>query len=304
MANLVRIDYMYRDHGQIVDLIQTIFTTDVVVEWNAKEQFILLIWKWHQEDEVKKLLQLIRERFKNMTISIENGDREENANDKEEDVEEIKVSEVLEAPIPECESAKEAECETSDAETSLTPVDSVEILNEETKEEEIAPDVSKEVDEIPEVSDENILACESVESKTEVEAENIESENIEAKNIAPHIYSSKEYEAELKKLLGDLSKYDFKGDVPSVAAAFCSDYCIKSEMLKIAITIARISPDKEQLVKGIHKVTKKNIALVRVELNKSFKKWLSTEYPSFALSYPDIDVYSFLNIFREENRKF
>ena len=92
------------------------------------------------------------------------------------------------------------------------------------------------MDEIPEVSDENILACESVESKTEVEAENIESENIEAKNIAPHIYSSKEYEAELKKLLGDLSKYDFKGDVPSVAAAFCSDYCIKSEMLKIAIT--------------------------------------------------------------------
>lgn len=132
--------------------------------------------------------------------------------------------------------------------------------------------------------------------------ENINSEGKEEQKSIPQ----KEYEEDLKELFGSkLSEYDFTTEKAEEAATrFCSDFEIRSECFRLAMTFAYSAPNEVVFIKTLGRFLNKNTALARVELRKSFEKWMNNAYPHFLEEHPGVNVFHFLNIFREENNKF
>ena len=50
------------------------------------------------------------------------------------------------------------------------------------------------------------------------------------------------------------------------------------------------------LSKALGRYFSKNMALAKVELRKSFEKWMKEEYSSFIEENPGVNVFHFLNI--------
>ena len=46
------------------------------------------------------------------------------------------------------------------------------------------------------------------------------------------------------------------------------------------------------------------LVLVMPEVKAGFKRWIKTAYPSFVEKYPEVNVFHFLNMFRDEKHKF
>lgn len=286
MANVLKIGYLYRDPGKIGSLVSTISNTDVSVDWNAKESRIDITWEWGQEEEVQMLISLIRERFKETTVEMIN--EEYVSAESEEDLVDTNL------PEPEEETLQIEE----------------EPLKVETEEVELPQDDSLVYQEIYEaINEAKAQETEILQKVKETVIPNEIDTTIEVEDSSPNeeieedSYSDEEFEVALKELF-DISKYDFKINDTKAANEFCNDYGIKSDLLKIAITLARSAPGKKELIGAISKLTRMNKAQVGVQLRSFFKRYMSEKQTAFVQKYHELDVFDFLNIFREGKRKF
>lgn len=78
---------------------------------------------------------------------------------------------------------------------------------------------------------------------------------------------------------------------------------INGEAFKKAIFIASSTKSIDKIYDDIARMMRKNATLVKIDIKKSFEKWLKTNYASIAEMYPKIEVKDFLNIFRSESKK-
>lgn len=84
----------------------------------------------------------------------------------------------------------------------------------------------------------------------------------------------------------------------------CNELKITGDAFEKAISIVSYSKSVEKVYDDVARKMKKNVALVKIEIRKSFDKWIKTNYASIAEKYPMIEVKDFLNIFRSDNQKF
>lgn len=75
MANIIQIDYLYREQEKMAEIIQNIALTDVSFEWDVARNQIKIIWNWGQEPKVLELLDSIKTQFKGTMITIHNEER-------------------------------------------------------------------------------------------------------------------------------------------------------------------------------------------------------------------------------------
>ena len=84
----------------------------------------------------------------------------------------------------------------------------------------------------------------------------------------------------------------------------CDELKINGEAFKKAISMASSTKSIDKIYDDIARQMKKNVALVRIDVRKSFEKWMKTNYASIAEMYPKIEAKDFLNIFRNENQEY
>lgn len=84
----------------------------------------------------------------------------------------------------------------------------------------------------------------------------------------------------------------------------CDELKISGETFKKAISMASSAKSIDKIYDDIARQMRKNSALVRIDVRKSFEKWMKTNYASIAEMYPKIEAKDFLNIFRNENQKY
>lgn len=94
--------------------------------------------------------------------------------------------------------------------------------------------------------------------------------------------------------------------IVEVTNKFCEAEGIKIDsLLSLAISLSYIgAPSYADVYKAIAKIESKNVAMAKVEVTASFKRWIKQKYPAIAERYPDIEVKSLLNLFRDEECKF
>ena len=111
-----------------------------------------------------------------------------------------------------------------------------------------------------------------------------------------------DYEKAFKDFFeGKLSEYNFteEDDVNK----FCNDFKIKNEVLRIAILFSNTSTNEMLLSKELGKYFSKNAALAKIELRKSFEKWINEFNPSFILNNQGVNVFHFLNYLKTRDKK-
>lgn len=94
--------------------------------------------------------------------------------------------------------------------------------------------------------------------------------------------------------------------IVEVTNKFCKAEGIKIDsLLSLAISLSYIgAPSYADIYKAIAKIEGKNVAMAKVEVTASFKRWIKQKHPAIAERYPDIEVKSLLNLFRDEECKF
>ena len=94
--------------------------------------------------------------------------------------------------------------------------------------------------------------------------------------------------------------------IVEVTNKFCKAEGIKIDsLLSLAISLSYIgAPSYADVYKAIAKIESKNVAMAKVEVTASFKRWIKQKHPAIAERYPDIEVKSLLNLFRDEECKF
>lgn len=94
--------------------------------------------------------------------------------------------------------------------------------------------------------------------------------------------------------------------IVEVTNKFCEAEGIKIDsLLSLAISLSYIgAPSYADVYKAIAKIESKNVAMAKVEVTASFKRWIKQKHPAIAERYPDIEVKSLLNLFRDEECKF
>ncbi len=107
-------------------------------------------------------------------------------------------------------------------------------------------------------------------------------------------------EEDLKNLFKEyMKKYDFEqDDLITSAYAFCSDILIKSDTLKVIVSLAISAPNEKELYNAASRILYKNSAKIKVCACKDFNNWMSKNYPEFMETHPNIKLKEFLNIFR------
>lgn len=124
MANIIQIDYLYREQEKMAEIIQNIALTDVSFEWDVAKNQIKIIWNWGQEPKVLELLDSIKTQFKGTMITIHNEERISKSDVKEvlneekvnEPVKELKEDSIEEEVILEEAVVSEEEMVTSQEE--------------------------------------------------------------------------------------------------------------------------------------------------------------------------------------------
>lgn len=263
MANVLQIEYQYRDQKTLTEFIRQVACTDVNVEWDTQKCQIRILWHWGQEVMVRELLNLIKDRFKEFVVTIQNEDFN------------LQVSKV------------HAEAQVEIATDTPTMEEEVpEIVQE---------DVSQPaaVEEVIVQSEEEVISDEHVaEEKSPAESANTP----EGSDTTPDLNEL------LEKLVGErMGEYDFAFNPEIAATDLCMDLGIKSEIIRLALALCTKCRTEKQLLQSLARVQQKNQALVNAELRGSFNKWLKTEYPDVLRDHPKVSVMNFLNIFREEH---
>ena len=94
--------------------------------------------------------------------------------------------------------------------------------------------------------------------------------------------------------------------IVEVTNKFCKAEGIKIDsLLSLAISLSYIgAPSYADVYKAIAKIESKNVAMAKVEVTASFKRWIKQKHPAIAERYPDIEVKLLLNLFRDEECKF
>lgn len=313
--NLVQVDYLYRDQAKINDFIAHLAITDVKVEWDSQKSRIKIIWEWGQESEVKKLLDVIRERFKEPVITIDN-----------EDCNQLQIS--IPKPTEVKEEANfisdvEVDKEDENSKHKLVDVQEECLLNSRQlslinspepnpQEQDVAKSDEPFEEEIIDVARQIKATLDESSKLEEVEFSVIQEGNVNDSTSAvedsiplPPPPTPEEYENVFKELLGDkIEEYDFEEKPEDAATSFCTEYDIRSETMRIALTLVCFAPNEAEFMSGLARVRAKNVALVKAELNGCFKKWLASLYPEILEKYPDIKLIHFLNVFRDEDSKF
>lgn len=110
---------------------------------------------------------------------------------------------------------------------------------------------------------------------------------------------------ELRVLLTPvIEAYDFAGNFKDSAEKFCMNQGIKNEAFVRLFALSELAPSMDVLYSGVARVIRKNVALTKIEVKKSFDKWLKSISPDIYEKCPGINVVHFLNIFRKDDEKF
>lgn len=102
-----------------------------------------------------------------------------------------------------------------------------------------------------------------------------------------------------------ISKYKFTPEnSEEMATKLCSEFGIRGEAFRLALTLVGVVPNEAEVYKLLSKTLGKNSARVKMEVAAGFRRWMSNYYPEFFDAHADVKVNDFLNIFREEGKKF
>lgn len=357
--NVITIYYDKYEHSKFFELMRTIHSAQIKLDWDNLNSTFKIMWDWHQKGEVIKLIPFFKETFLDASIKVEN-DIEENDGETEADL--MNIEEVEENSIIEDEpdfddftyesddiatDSDEFEQEIKDDEEMLDEVsefeedvDSIsydyeEEVNEdvcETETDDIEMDTNDESVELEFVEvedivsescdtedsdgsddfeDEEVIPCDSsvvstaeIEEEAEVVEEIPETVNEESFECAEEevTYNSEE---ELSKVLTPyIEKYDFNGDFEKAVASFCKEQGIKSAPFVSMFTLANLAPNVNALYKSVFKIhSRMNSALVKAEINKTFKNFIKSTNPDILDKCPDVNVINFLNLFRSDDNK-
>lgn len=339
--NLITIYYKRRDKSLFFDLMRTIDKLNVGFSWDNERSEVKISWEWSQKKEVSDLLFFLRKVFLDARIVMENSDEgAENFEKLPENIEEIRIIEEAEVPTEMLDdsmeiSSMEAEV-VSDIDEKVELVIQEELEYDESfkaetkKEEKIDEDdfsataesskldVSdnlEETDQEQEKEEEenaDVTGAKVLDSFAEVEPIH-ETENDEAIELIttakPEATNSKDG---LDKLLDDTFAEIVKKLVededslkPNKLKKIFAELNITSEALSWAVILAPSNlTNIDRLYELIARKMKKNVALIKVDVRKSFEKWMQKEHDDIWEKYPDIEVKDFLNTFRKENEKF
>ena len=320
MANVITIDYLYRDNGEITDLLFHIASSNVGFDWSSEKSRITIYWEPYQEEEVKKLLELVSKRFKEPTIIIKNEASYEYSEEEDTNVKSISQIEVTSTIV--CESSED---EPSFEET-IEDDENPEIISEEISVEEVVisdeTNIIEAKEECPTETiandasiNENVYEESTNEEKSSKETEVIEeisteetvTEDVDRKvdeDTSSKVEVSKEeLHEKLKQLFDGDSKYTFK-EPEKDAEELCTNLEIKNETVKYALILTNASLTRDSLISRLaKKFHKNNTALAGVALRGNFKKMMENKYPEILKEYPQINVFDFLNVFRKEDKQ-
>lgn len=337
--NVITIYYKRRDRSLFFELMRTINNLNVGFTWDNERSEVKISWEWSQKKEVSDLLFFLRKVFLDVRIVMENSEEgAENFEKLPENIEEIRIIEEAEVPTEMLDDSMEIS--SMEAEVVSDIDDKVESVVQEQlecdeplkaeKEEKIEEDVfsataeSSKLDvsdnleetdqEQEKVEEENadVTGAKVLDSFAEVEPIH-ETENDEAIELIttakPEATNSKDG---LDKLLDDTFAEIVKKLVededslkPNKLKKIFAELNITSEALSWAVILAPSNlTNIDRLYELIARKMKKNVALIKVDVRKSFEKWMQKEHDDIWEKYPDIEVKDFLNTFRKENEKF
>lgn len=327
--NYITIYYKRRDKNLFFELMRTINALNVGFNWNNACSEVKIYWEWNQKIEVVNLLGFLKKVFLDARIVMENseeGIEVYNPLPKAEDIEEdsLQVEENIDMPKESVESFEATlECNLDEnKDLAITE----EVFDEETQQEQSssaeadAKESDDQIDTLALNSDTNFDSSDNKADECNLSVEvpdgsdfandssmctQCEESNISYSNSV-ETTSSEDLETLLNETFGEI--------VEKVGAEDCTkqekiqkllkELKMTSEILSLAmaLTLSRVAT-VERIYGFISRKMRKNIALAKIELKKSFEKWIKAEYPNIVERYPTINVNDFLDIFGEYGSK-
>ncbi len=223
-----------------------------------------------------------------------------------QDLEESGMEEITTTNIEETSCEKEMVDEKSENHNVDEEGLAVENLSEESEKIEGATSENENVQKIC-ISEETDLKQEECnDEKVESHEENITQVFETVEKVASEDESKVTLNTVLEETFGDaIAKFlnPSTGSYDERLFHLCDELKINGEAFKRAISMASSAKSIDKIYDDIARQMKKNVALVRIDVRKSFEKWMKTNYASIAEMYPKIEAKDFLNIFRNENQK-
>ena len=332
MKNKITIYYGQRDQTKFFDLMHVINELNVEFEWNNEISTIVILWDWSQKDEVATLLFFLRRIFLDARIIIETTSEEnQKLETLPENVEEVDVSsasceyehgsdnskdafqepkddKIIESSVIETrqdsrESDEEKTTTTNLEETSFEK----EMVDEKSEEIEEVTNEDESVQGIRVPEEANLKQEECNDEKVESHEENITQVSETVEKVASEDESKVTLNTVLEETFGDaIAEFlnPSTGSYNERLFRLCDELKINGEAFKKAISMASSTKSIDKIYDDIARQMKKNVALVRIDVRKSFEKWMKTNYASIAEMYPKIEAKDFLNIFRNENQEY
>lgn len=341
MMNKIIIYYdSYDINSRLFELMRQINDLDIEVKWDDEKSQIEIAWNAGEEKLVDGLLEKFREVFPAKGITIRTLAKENDSDDTKrivviptscgdidktndtasnEDVTSKENADAVESTvvsenhgvIENGDSGNANSCGDYEKEKVTDEISGNHASEkEETAVVETSPKESKEVEKVFEergsstevdISEETSLK--QTEAKTEAQKTHAEEhsnvvETKEDDKLALDMILTETFGDTVFKFLNSS-----KGSYDERLSRLCDELKISGETFKKAISIASSAKSIDKIYDDIARMMRKNAALVKIDIKKSFEKWLKTNYASIAEMYPKIEVGNFLNIFRSESKK-
>ena len=329
--NIITIFYRRRNPSKFFELMAMVDESPIKQKWENANSTYQIFWEWSQKEDVINLLSFLKETFLDARIAIENDAAEENVvpEAKTVEIQDIQKNDIIKtSDSNECEDEadddseeEEIPCEedvnnfndySNEEGSALCELSekSEEIANEDDNEEVENVEVenvtiSAVIEDVADGKDEKISEKISNDTKSveePVEVTLINNEEVTSEEIEKVVYNPDE---ELRRIFTPyFEKYKFNENFCDSAEKFCADQGIKSEAFRRFFALSKSAPNITKLYAGVTRITKQNSALVKIEIKNCFEKFLKSIEPEIFDKCPEITINHFLNLFREENRKF
>ena len=298
----------YDINSRLFELMRQINDLDIEVKWDDEKSQIEIAWNAGEEKLVDGLLEKFREVFPAKGITIRTLAKENDSDD---------TKRIVVIPTSCGDIDKTNDIASNEDVTSKGNADAVEstvvsenhgiIENGDSGNANSCGDYEKEkvTDEISgnHASEKEETSLKQTEAKTEAQKTHAEEpsnvvETKEDDKLALDMILTETFGDTVFKFLNSS-----KGSYDERLSRLCDELKISGETFKKAISIASSAKSIDKIYDDIARMMRKNAALVKIDIKKSFEKWLKTNYASIAEMYPKIEVGNFLNIFRSESKK-
>lgn len=313
-------------------------TIVILWDWSQKDEVATLLFFLRRifldariiietTSEENQKFEKLPENVEEVDVSSASCEHEHGSDSSQDTFQEPKDDNVIESPVIETRQDSE---ESSKEETTTTNVEETSFekemvdeksekhnVDEECLAEENLPERSEEIEDatsedesvqkicIPEEADLKQEECNG--EKEESHEENITQVSETVEKVASEDESKVTLNTVLKETFGDaIAKFlnPSTGSYDERLFHLCDELKINGEAFKKAISMASSAKSIDKIYDDIARQMRKNSALVRIDVRKSFEKWMKTNYASIAEMYPKIEAKDFLNIFRNENQKY